>query len=260
MEVFFKNPHLDGTPKLYRGDAVGVLLLHGYTATPVEVDWLAKKLNQRGLTVLCPLLPGHGTKLEDLHRYKWEDWVEHADHEYRRLSSYCEIVFVGGESLGGLISLVLAFQHTDIKGLLLYAPALIPRNRFAHLARIFRYFVKSTRKKRAGVYNPIVEDRWQGYTLDSIPAVAQVVALQHYIRGSLPKVKHPTLIIQGRRDQTIRAEGAEEIYAKLSSSIKELVWLENSTHCVLLDNQREEAARHTIAFIDRVLSCANNNL
>jgi carboxylesterase len=252
-----RNPQFDGAPKQYPGGQVGILLLHGYTATPVEVDWLARVLNDKGYTVVCPLFPGHGTKIEDLHRCRWEDWVNHADQEYQRLSSGCESVFVGGESLGGLIALFLAQKYSDIKGLLLYAPALVPQNHLAYLAGIFRFFVKSLRKRRAGGSSPIVEQRWQGYELDSIPAAAQVVKLQHLVRRSLPKIIHPILIIQGQMDRTIRPEGAEEIFNKVNSSFKALIWLENSTHCLLLDNEREQAAYHTIEFITQVLSKAN---
>lgn len=249
-----KNPQFDGAPKQYLGGEVGVLLLHGYTATPVEVDWLARILNGKGYTVFCPLLPGHGTKIEDLHRCQWEDWVNHADHEYKRLSSRCGSVFVGGESLGGLIALSLALKDSDIKGLLLYAPALIPKTPRAYLAPILRYFIKSLRKRRAGVSNPIVDNRWQGYELDSIPAAAQVIKLQKLVRVSLSKITHPILIVQGRLDQTIRPEGAEEIYYKISSTFKHLIWLENSTHCLLLDKERIQAAQLTIKFIEQVMS------
>lgn len=251
---YFQNPQYDPSPKHYQGGEIGILLIHGYTATPVEVDWLAQYLNKHGYTVVCPLLPGHGTTIEDLHRCQWIDWVNHAESEYKKLSNTCDLVFVGGESLGGLISLFLALNNPDIAALLLYAPALIAQNRLTNLSTLLRFFVKSIKKRRARSASSIVEERWQGYTLDSVPAAAQVVKLQRLVRKSLPQITQPMLIIQGRLDQTIRPEGAEEIYSSVSSPIKELVWMPESTHCILLDHEREQTASRTIDFLEQILS------
>ena len=59
----------DGSGK---NKSVGVLLVHGYTGSPASMRPWAEYLNQRGFTVRVPLLPGHGTKPEDLNEVKWE--------------------------------------------------------------------------------------------------------------------------------------------------------------------------------------------
>ena len=57
------NPQLDGDPFWFEGGPIGVLLVHGFTATPVEVRRLADRLNAQGYTVAGPLMAGHGTAL-----------------------------------------------------------------------------------------------------------------------------------------------------------------------------------------------------
>ncbi len=47
---------------------VGVILIHGLTASATEVRPIADHLERAavGITLSCPLLPGHGTTFEDL--------------------------------------------------------------------------------------------------------------------------------------------------------------------------------------------------
>ncbi len=51
----------------FQGDnGKAVLLLHGYTGSASEMRPLGEYLHKQGYTVLCPLLPGHGTTVEEL--------------------------------------------------------------------------------------------------------------------------------------------------------------------------------------------------
>ena len=60
------NPHLEGDSFFWEGGEVGILLIHGFTATTAEVRPLAEFLHKNGYTVAGPLLPGHYTKPDDL--------------------------------------------------------------------------------------------------------------------------------------------------------------------------------------------------
>ena len=64
-KTFFQNPHLDGSTKLLDGKKYRFLLIHGFTATTVEVMGLAGYLNERGYPVYAPLLRC-GSSPEDL--------------------------------------------------------------------------------------------------------------------------------------------------------------------------------------------------
>ena len=57
------------------GGDTGILLLHGFSGTPREMSRLGGYLQQRGLTVSAPLLPGHGSTLDEMNQYKWQDWA-----------------------------------------------------------------------------------------------------------------------------------------------------------------------------------------
>lgn len=247
----FKNPHLDSSPIYLPGNEIGVMLVHGYSATPAEVRLLGEYLNGLGYTVLCPLLPGHGTSIDDFSRTKWTDWAFHLEREYAALKSECPAVFVGGESLGALLSIFLGIYHPEISGLILNAPALYPMSWLAYSAPIMRYFIKTKPKKRDSS-SPVVDERWNGYNMDAVAAVAEYIKVQRTVKPLLNDIRQPTIIFQGRLDETVKPEGAQEIYDGICSDDKSLVWMENSTHCVLLDREWESIAQQTAEFIRRL--------
>ncbi|HLY83237.1 MAG TPA: hypothetical protein VKQ71_09625, partial [Acidimicrobiales bacterium] len=69
------DPVLDGAePFSARGGRAGALLLHGFTGSPWSMRPVAEALAATGFTVELPLLPGHGTSVDDLAETGWEDW------------------------------------------------------------------------------------------------------------------------------------------------------------------------------------------
>jgi carboxylesterase len=249
----FQNPHLDSAPFFLPGGATGVLLIHGFTATPVEVKLVAEHLHQRGYTVAGPRLPGHGTTVEELNRCTWRDWTDHVTQAYAELASHCEQVFVGGESMGGLLALYLGSKYPEIAGLVAYAPALRAASRLIHLTPLLKHFIKILEKNRPGDDpHSIVNQRWQGYTVDPLPAAAQLLALQRQVKRRLAKITQPLLVMQGRLDTTLDIRGAQQVMAQVNSTDKELLWFERSTHCLILDVEWEAAAEKTLAFFQRI--------
>jgi carboxylesterase len=65
-------------------------------------------------------------------------------------------------------------------------------------------------------------------------------------------IHQPLLVIQGRLDKSIDLQSGEIIMASVSSKDKEMRWLEQSTHCVILDCEWEQAAEWTVRFMERV--------
>lgn len=251
---YFQNPQLDPSAYFYDGAPVGVLMIHGYTATPVETRMVGKYLANLGYTVSGPLLPGHGTSIEDLHDTSCNDWIKYIEKEYLDFRGKCETVFVAGISLGGLLTLYLGAKYKEIPGLITYAPALKLQNRLAPFSRYLKYFTKTFSWRKKNKNPSITDDRWCGYGIDSLPAVAQLLKLQHLIRDSYTDIEQPILIFQGSIDQTINPEGAQELFDKVKSQDKQLIWLENSGHSLTLDLEWEITAERTGAFIQRLSS------
>jgi carboxylesterase len=245
-----RNPELDGAPFYLQAGATGVLLCHGFTATTAEVRLLAETLHQNGYTVAAPLLPGHGTTPQDCNRFTWQDWYTCIEQTYLQLAADCQRVVIGGESTGALLVLYLAVKHPESAGILCYAPALRLRIGFAKsiLLSILAPFIASIPKPLSTDNNP-----WQGYEVQPLKGAVQLTRLQKAIPAVLPQIQQPILIIQGRLDPTVHPESPQIIYDQVSSLIKELDWLEHSTHCVILDRERDLAASLTLNFLNRIL-------
>lgn len=248
-KLLIHNPHLDGDTFFWPGGPIGVLLTHGYTATTAEVRLLARQLHQQGYTVAGPLLPGHGVTPEAMNRCRWQEWAEAVAEAYAELTTHCQYVFVGGESMGALLALYLASEQPEVAGILAYAPAL-RISRFTCLkARLAAPFISAMPKAR------IAEDKpWQGYTVNPIPAFLQLLSGQKEVRRRLPHIRQPLLVIQGCLDRLIDPRGAEILYHEIGSPIKELHWMENSSHVVILDGELEQVTELTLRFIEKVMN------
>jgi len=107
----FQNPEADGSSFEWMTDSnTGVVCLHGFTATTVEVRTFAEELNKMGYCVNGPLLPGHGVSPEEMNKVKWEDWFDAADSAFQSMERQCENIFLAGESTGALLSLLFGHQ------------------------------------------------------------------------------------------------------------------------------------------------------
>jgi carboxylesterase len=243
------NPHLEGAPFFWKAGPVGVLLSHGYTASTAEVRLLGRFLHEQGYTVAGPLLPGHMTTPEEMNRCRWQDWAEAMEAAYQQITARCERVFVGGESMGALLALYLASEHPEVPGLLIYAPALRISPIDAFLARLLVRFVPYVRKKEI-----VPAERWQGYSVNPVPALVQLLHLQNEVRPRLPDIHQPLLLIQGRLDTDIDLRGVEMLYQEIGSPLKELHWLERSRHVVIMDRELDQVTELTQGFIERMLA------
>lgn len=246
----FRNAHLDGTSFYWEAGSTGVIICHGFTATTTEVRFLAETLHGRGYTVAAPLLPGHGTSPQDCNRHTWQDWYGEVEQTYNQITTRCERVIVGGESTGALLVLHLASQYPAIEAILCYAPAL--RLKISQvkifLLTLCMPFLTSIPKP------PSTDDNlWKGYTVQPLRGAHQLILLQKATYPILTRIHQPILIMQGRLDPTVHPQAPQIIYDRVSSPIKDLHWMERSTHCVILDKERDLAAEMTQEFLTRVL-------
>lgn len=245
-----RHPHLDPSAFFLEGGPVGALLVHGFTGAPPEMRPLGDYLHQRGLTVSGPLLPGHGTTVEDMNRCRWSDWTRHVEQALTELQARCEMVFVGGLSMGALLTLHLAAHHPELPGTIVYSPATIVADRLIHLASIFKLLIpKRPKSGESDLTDPQADLRLWSYEDNPVAAAHELLKLMRRVRRLLRRVTCPLLVVHSTLDTAIHPRSARYTCERAGSTDKELVTLHNSGHCLTVDSEWEHVAEMTYQFV-----------
>lgn len=224
-------------PFFLQGGEKGVLLVHGFTGAPSEMRLAGEYLNNLGYTVFAPRLPGHGTTPDEMAKTAWPHWYDSVVDGYHLLTGICTSVAAVGLSMGGLLSLKLASEYPLRRLAVISAPIYIANKRLKYLPlyRLFTNFVPKKRKRLADA----AEEYSITYEVTPLSSLSSLLELVKHVRGVLPAVTVPALIIQSKTEHTVEPESAQYIYDKLGSAEKQLVWLNKSGHIVTLDVERD---------------------
>ena len=234
------------------GGRTGCVLVHGFTGTPVEMRLLGEFLSQRGVRVEAPLLPGHGTRPEDLNRVRWQDWVLSAQEALASLGQDRRLLFLGGLSMGALVALHLAREYPDLGGLLLFSPAFKPSHPLAAFLPLARHVVKQWPKdadEQGDLVEPEATLRIWHYDTWPTSGATEMLRLARTVWCDLEAVRVPALLFCSTRDATIDLGAVREGFRRLGSEDKELVVLHNSGHVLTVDAERESVFARASGFI-----------
>jgi carboxylesterase len=226
-------------------DSAGVLLVHGFTATPWEMRSLGAALAEAGFSVLAVRLPGHGTTPEDLAERRWEEWLAAVQTGHQLLAARCPRVYGVGMSTGGLLLLALAEAH-PMGGLVLLSPYLRLRHPLAWASGFLRFLHPFQHHRLRPDLRPFYYDR------RPVHGVFQLLRLLRRLRRSLGRLTLPILGIGSVGDQVIRVDSALELFRKLGSPQRELhLFGPEVPHVLITDEnpRRQEVIRLVITFI-----------
>lgn len=108
----------------------GILLVHGLGDSPFSFHDIGQRLAAQGFLVRTVLLPGHGTKVEDLLTVRFADWRQVVKQQTEQLQREVKQVYLGGFSTGANLVVLEALQRDDTAGLLLLSPAFKSSNAY----------------------------------------------------------------------------------------------------------------------------------
>lgn len=213
----------------------GVLLVHGFTGTPMSLRPWGEHLAAEGFAVRCPLLPGHGTRWQDCNASTHDQWSTTVGEAFDALAAACDRVFVAALSMGGTLAVRLAeVRPDDVAGLVLVNPSLLTRRLDAKLLPLLARITPS--------WAPIASDiKKAGITELAYPklptrAMLQLRSLWAATRGDLARVTAPVIVYRSREDHVVEAVSTEALLAGISSTDVTEVVLDNSYHVATLDN------------------------
>jgi carboxylesterase len=225
-----------------------ILLIHGFTSTPGSLAGWAEGLHRStGDTVAVPLLPGHGTRWEDVNRVTWQDWEAAVLGAFDALAATHRTVSVGGLSLGGALAVLVAARRPRAAALVLVNHLMWLGNPALFLAPVIKRLTPSMPAVAGDIKKPGV---WEP-AYDRVPTggVDQFRRLLKAVRPLLPGLTLPTLLFKSREDHVIPAASTLKTIQRLGSVRKDLVWLDHSYHVATMDHDLHLIVEQSARFL-----------
>ena len=237
-----------------------VVALHGFTGTAAELRSVLASVGDAGYAVDAALLPGHGTRAEDLQDVTFDQWVAASRRRVRdAIEAHGRVVLLG-YSLGTLLAMQIASEQPEgLAGLIVMSTALtlgaassVPLGLWARSGRAMPdlYLVKPS---PGDLVDRTSEDQIVTYDRHPLRAALEVYRAGARVRAVVRRIECPTLIQHGRRDRVCPWRGAIEVPALLGTRDVSIALYEQSGHVLGWDGEREAVAREILAFLTRVL-------
>ncbi len=239
-------------PFFFPGDEIGCLLIHGFTGTPKEMRWMGEYLAKAGHTVLGIRLVGHATRMEDMTRTRWQDWVASVEDGYYLLRDMTKHIFLMGLSMGGALALLFASKQ-PVEGVVgMSTPYDLPEDPRLRFVKWLHWFYPSVPKGTPDWHDLDAANDHVHYPEYPTRAIAELRDLLGEMRASLPYVRSPVLLIHSRQDRGVHPDNMIKIYEHLGSQEKEMLWLENSGHVITREPERFKVFEAALQFTHRM--------
>ncbi len=227
---------------------IGVVVVHGFTGTPQSVRPWAEHLAAAGLTVSVPLLPGHGTRWQDMNRTRFSDWYGEVERAFDGLRERCDAVFAMGLSMGGTLVLRLAEERGDeVAGAVVVNASLATERKDARLLPLLSRVLPSFPGIGSDVKKPgVVELAYDRLPLAAANSLQQAWRL---VRGDLARISCPVLVFRSRVDHVVEPVSGRLLLEGLTRCQVEERVLEDSYHVATLDNDAPAVFAGSLAFV-----------
>jgi carboxylesterase len=235
-------PYTFTHPSSVTGRRAGVLVLHGFIGSPISSRPMAEYLNERGLFVHCPLLPGHGQYPDKLRGVSHKEWLAEAEEAHEFARQHCDDLFIVAHSMGNILAAHVTLKFGGVAGITMLAPVYhVPdrRLRFVKYARNFLTWYYPHKSKRESMQQ-LVRERVLDFdpTIDfdspefqaQLPQVSRVpIGGMHEMVRTIemghklwPRLNVPVRIHAGEDDHAAPPDNARTIFAALPGNDKQL--------------------------------------
>jgi len=240
-----------------RAAGLGVLLIHGFTASPAEVRPLGDRLSTLGCTVLGVRLKGHGTSPWDLLERRWEEWLGSVQQGYAILAGLVPRVCLVGFSAGGALALrIAADAPAGLAAAVSVAAPVRFRDRTMSLVPLLHgaNVLVDTVSPARGImlfHHSEPEHPRINYRHMPIRSLYELGQLVSEMVKRLGEVRCPVLVLQGSEDPTVDPRSAETIYERLGTTEKDLALIPSERHGILYEDIGGTHAR-VIDFVSKL--------
>jgi carboxylesterase len=219
---------------------LGILVLHGFTGSPVSVRPLAQLLSKRGFAIELPRLPGHGTRPLDLVPTRYADWRAEALAALTRLRSRTQQVCVVGLSMGGTLALDLATTEA-VDGVVTINAQILDRGGLVvKLGPIIEKLLPIAPASAAGLTKNDIKKGGDedAYAWVAAAAGNSLVRALPQVRARLKALTCPLLVIYSRDDHSVPTDNSKVLPSLVGTPSANVAVLElqDSYHVATLDN------------------------
>lgn len=236
-----------------------VLIFHGLTGSPLEMESLAGPLHDRGFDVFVPCLLGHCQSLEALRTTTAAQWLGQAEDLLQNIKR-CgyQQVFAAGLSFGALLVAHLASGSRSLSGAVLLSPSLRLRSLFREvllqvLSRLPDVlldclgFVKKRKWRPQDSFLPR-----ESYDSHSVAAGARLVFIRRLVLRNASLLSVPLLVLQDPKDYHVLNSGVLSFRKKVACEDAQLRWLPEGRHHLTVSRLHQVVSSLVCEFFERL--------
>jgi carboxylesterase len=264
-----------------KGGRHGVLLFHGLSSGPLELQFLGRGIQRAGYTVRIPVIDGYSYGLKTKAPVKVEQWLASAKQELDQLLTECDTVSVGGLCVGAVMALRLASLepqkisqvlslsaalHFDGWGNPWFTPFLSWAQYVPFAGRIAiqeqHPFGLKDERMRAWVERQMKEmgASTAGASVLRVADLLKARELAIQVRQSLQNITCPTLLIHAKEDECAKPRSSFEVASKVKSSRVRCVLLSDSYHMISIDREKALVLSEMLQFLASCIVNINTTL
>ncbi len=235
--------------------AVGVIVVHGFTGSPISTRPMGERLHADGYTVSVPRLPGHGTSAKDMGRTRYADWLAEVERQLDMMSGRCDQVVLVGLSMGGTLSLDVGSRR-DVAGVVSINAQILDREGLlVKLAPVLQHLTPMVPAKLAGLTeDDIAKPGVSEHAYATVPTKSgySMARALPRIRAQIAEMSAPVLVAWSPQDHSVPPSNSKALLELIGSpDVRQLV-LEQSYHVATLDLDQQLLEDTVSAFIAEV--------
>lgn len=244
-----------------------IILIHGFSGTPLELSSLAVKLTGTDAVVSVVRLPGHATHAEDLNNYNAEDWL-HAiglEIEYLVEKGLTELILIG-HSMGSNIAFFCASKYPNYVKAIVSMNAPLKYAKYLHAAAKFMGYLGKTRLRthveeqftdKSITETSFFKDLIDNYHDIPYYSLGQAIKLINGTENYLKDVHAKTLLIHSQNDQRAHWSESHKIYQLLDCEKEFLLLDDAGGHMLTVDHKFWEIEEIIFQYVEKCLQVCN---
>lgn len=214
-----------------------ILIIHGFAGGMYDQENLRNSLELvKKFDVYSFTLPGHDKYV--VKGVTKDDWIKSSEEHIEALIKHgYKDIYLIGHSMGGIICSYLSTKYSQVKKLILLAPA---------------YQFMSSKNGKINIFSslkqvPTVIKRFSGidelisriikFPIKTVKELEKMIVSYQNIPE---KINIPTLIIHGTKDDMVPYKSSEDVFKKINSKSKKLIIVKGLSHNVMKDKYQKE--------------------